>query len=261
MRLLDGKVVLVSGVGPGLGMSTVRAVLEAGGRAVLADAVADRVGRLRSELDASGSSTVAVGCDIRSVDDCRRAVAAAADTFGRLDGIVHVAAVDNSLGGLDGPALDEWPLVQSVNVEGTLQLTREALPLLTAAGGSVVVIGSVAAVRPRRGSLRLAYGMSKAALGAAVRYLAEELGPDAVRVNNVAPGFKYGPVVQSFFESEAARLGTSADEVAATYREELALPDFATDEDVAHTVVFFLSDWSRAITGQTIYVDGGFVMT
>lgn len=261
MALLDGKVVLVSGVGPGLGASTSRAVLNAGGRVVMADAVGDRVTQIRDQLDPSGDRTMAVPCDILSEVDCRAVAEAVKDRFGALHGVVNVAAVDNSAGGLMDNALGEWPRVHAVNVEGTLRLTRAVVPLMTeSGGGSVVIIGSTAAVRPRRGQLRLAYAMSKAALGSATRYLAEELGADRIRVNIVSPGFKYGPVVEGFFSAEAQRQGVEISEVMSEYLDELALPDFATDDDVANTAAYFISDWSRSVTGQTLYVDGGFVM-
>ncbi|WP_432842556.1 SDR family oxidoreductase [Dactylosporangium sp. CA-092794] len=261
MGVLDGLVVLVSGSGPGLGRATAAAALREGAGVVLADRQGDVLEQTHAEVDPGGERSVAVRADITSAEDCAAAVAAARDRFGRLDGLVNVAAVDNANGGLD-VALDDWDRTAAVNIRGTIQMTRAAVPLIREGGrgGSVVLIGSTMARMPGRTAPRLAYGMSKGALASAVYHLAGELGPDAIRVNNVSPGFKLGPVLDGYFRTEAQRRGVSYDEVADVYRAEVLLPELATDEDVANTAVFFLSGWSKAITGQTVFVDGGDVL-
>ncbi|MET7517736.1 SDR family oxidoreductase [Streptomyces sp. NPDC005373] len=257
---LDGRVVLVSGSGPGLGKSTAAAVLAAGGRAVVTDLDEERARSTAKTVDPDGTRTLALRTDITGDEDCAAAVARIRERFGRLDGMVHVAAYDTAVGGLmDEHSLTDWERSAQVNVAGSLRLTRAAVPLIREGGrgGSVVFIGSTSAVKVRRSSLRMAYGASKAALVAAAHSLCEELGPDGIRANTVAPGFKYGPAVAKYFRDQSELRGIPVEGIADVFREELALRKFATDEDVANTVCFFLSDGAKSITGQTLYVDGG----
>jgi NAD(P)-dependent dehydrogenase (short-subunit alcohol dehydrogenase family) len=130
---------------------------------------------------------------------------------------------------------------------------------MQATGGSVVLIASTAFARPRRTRWNGAYGMSKAALVTATYYLAEELGPDGIRTNTIAPGWKWGPVVEAYFAGEAERQGVTVASLVEPILEELSLRRMATDGDVANACAFFLSDRSQAITGQTLFVDGGHV--
>ncbi|MEZ4334420.1 MAG: SDR family oxidoreductase [Myxococcota bacterium] len=257
MGLLEDRVVLVSGVGPGLGRAVAAAVLREGGAVVLGDLDGARAASIREELDPDGQRSLAGVLDITSEAACAALVEEAATRFGRLDGLVHVAALDHLHGGLLAGGLDDWDRTSAVNVKGTLQMTKAALPLLQRQGGSIVVIGTVGVVRPRAEVLRLAYAMSKGALLTGVRYLARELGPHAIRVNTVAPGFKWGPVLEDWARGQAAQRGVALEDVVAGLERETALGRLASDADVADSVVFFLCDLSARVTGQLLYVDGG----
>ena len=257
MGLLDGRVVVVSGAGPGLGRETAVAALREGARVVLGDLECERARAIRAELDPSGERSLAQHLDITSEGACRALVAAAEARFGRLDGLVNVAAFDTAVGGLLDGGLEDWDRSAEVNVKGTLRMTRAAVPLLRVHGGSVVVISSVALFRPRLEVLRFAYGVSKGALFTAARYLARELGPAGIRVNTIAPGWKWGPVLERWAREEAVRRGISFEEMVAGMQAEVALRKLASDADIANSVVFFLSDLSSHVTGQCLVVDGG----
>ena len=112
----------------------------------------------------------------------------------------------------------------------------------------------------QEGVVQLAYGCSKAALETAAYYLSRELGPRAIRVNTVAPGWKWGPTLETGMRTQAEQLGVPMESLLAPVRETIALKRFADDDDVANAVVFLLSDRARAITGQTIFVDGGLTL-
>jgi NAD(P)-dependent dehydrogenase (short-subunit alcohol dehydrogenase family) len=253
---LDERVVLVSGVGRGLGYQVGAAVLREGGLVALGDRLS-HVYELQKELDPSGDRSLAGVCDITDQDRCEGFISEVAARFGRLDALVHVAAADRIYGGLLDGSLDDWDLAATVNVKGTLALTRAAVPLLHAdGGGSVVVIGSMGAVA-RPPIDMLAYGVSKGALRTAAWYLSRELGPLGVRVNTVAPGWKWGPVMADVLQTEADARGVGLEEVVAPIRDGLALRRIPTDEDVANLVVFFCSPYSDGVTGQTVHIDGG----
>src|SRR6478735_8614690 len=149
---LHGKVILVSGVGPGLGRAVASEALRAGARVVLGDLDGARVRAILSDLGADEDAALAVEADIRSLAACEELVSAARSAFGRVDGLVHVAALDTPVGGLLDGDLDDWSAVAEVNVKGTLQLTKLAVPLLRDSGaGSVVIVGSIAAAGPVEG--------------------------------------------------------------------------------------------------------------
>ena len=257
MGLLDTRVVLISGVGPGLGRAVASAALREGASVVLGDLDPARAESIAKALDPTGARSVVAALDIADPASCEALVERARERFGRLDGIVHVAAVDHLVGGLLEGGLDDWDRVSAVNVKGTLQMTRAAVPLLARQGGSIVVIGTIGVVRPRMGTLRFAYAMSKGALLTAVRYLARELGGQRIRVNTIAPGFKWGPVLEEWAQAESARRGVALAELVAGLEAETALGVLASDDDVADSVIFFLSDLSAKVTGQTLYVDAG----
>jgi NAD(P)-dependent dehydrogenase (short-subunit alcohol dehydrogenase family) len=258
MAILDGRVFIVSGVGPGLGRSVGATALEEGASLVLGDIDASRLSGIRQALDSSGTRSVAIEADIAAEPTGEALVAAAVDRFGRLDGIVHVAAIDYIVGGLLDGDLDDWTRAADINVKGTLRLTKAAVPALSQSGsGSVVIIGSIAAREPTEGIVQLAYGCSKSALETAGYYLSRELGPRGIRVNTVAPGWKWGPTLEIGMQAQADQLGVPIESLLAPVRDTISLGRFADDQDVANAVVFLLSDRARAITGQTIFVDGG----
>ena len=158
---------------------------------------------------------------------------------------------------MDG-SLDDLAAVMGVNVRGTLELTRAAVPLLReGATSSVVMVGSTASVRQGLSAGNLAYGASKGALVTAVHHLACELGPLGIRVNTVSPGWKWGPVLERYMRGEAKRAGVELNTIVESVSSKLALRRLADDDDVAAAIVFFCSDGARSITGQTLFVDCG----
>ena len=181
----------------------------------------------------------------------------AAERFGTIDGIVNVAAQDRLFGGIADTTEDQWREVLGVNIVGTMNVVREALPLLKAQGGSIVNIGSQAMDKPTVGMLQLAYGTSKGALRSATRYLAEELGEHRIRVNLVAPGWMLGPPVEMYIQGMAAWKKIPEDDVRGELESRMALKELATDGDVAETCTFLLSDRAHGITGQSLYVNAG----
>jgi NAD(P)-dependent dehydrogenase (short-subunit alcohol dehydrogenase family) len=257
-NVLAGKVILVSGCGPGLGAATASAVVRGGGSVVLGDLNGAQVAGIAESLDPSGARVAHAEANIASLADCERLVALADTRFGRLDGLVHVAAFNMAVGGLMDGDLDLWDRVSEVNVKGTLQLTKAAVPLLRkSGGGSIVIVGSIAAIHRIEGLAQIAYGASKAALGSATHYLSRELGPDGIRVNVVAPGWKFGVVTQQAMAKKAASEGITLDELMQPILAEHPLRRLPDDEDCANTIVFLCSDLAPTITGQTIYIDGG----
>ena len=147
--ILEGKTVIVSGVGPGLGGEVARLAVRDGANVVVAARSADKLAAAASELDASGDRVLAVPTDITELAGCEALVAAAVERFGALHGVAQVAAVDTALGNLAASSDDDWRRCFDTNVVGSMNLVRAAAPALRdAGGGAVVLIGSQSALLP-----------------------------------------------------------------------------------------------------------------
>ena len=248
-NLLQGRRVLITGGAGGLGLAFAEAAARAGARVAIADVRADEVQAAATNLREQGLPVDGLALDLRephSIDAC---VEAAVERLGGLDGLVNNAAVTNS-GGKPGEALDiaTWDLVMQVNVRGAWLMTNACLPALRASGRGAVV--NLASDTPLWGAPNLlAYTASKGALIAMTRTLARELGADGITVNAIAPGL---------VEVEAtAYVPAERHEL---YRRQRAIQRAQLPGDVSGAVLFALSDLSRFVTGQTLPVNGGFVM-
>lgn len=255
--LLKGKTVIVSGVGPGLGREVALAASREGANVVLGARREEQLKAVADEVDPAGTRVAYRSTDITDTDEVQALVDLAAERFGAVDGIVNVAAQDRVFGGIESTTEEQWREVIGVNVIGTMNVIRSALPLLKERGGSIVNIGSTAMLKPAPGLAQMAYGTSKGALLSATYYLADELGPHRIRVNLVAPGWMWGPPVEMYVQGMAAWKSLPEEEVLGELQSRMALPDLATDGDVAETAVFLLSDRAKGITGQSLLVNAG----
>lgn len=258
--LIEGKTVVVSGVGAGLGHQVAAAVVRDGGNAVLGARTESNLAKCAAEIDPDGGHTAWRTADITDEQSCERLAALAVERFGSLDAVVHVAAYDTHFGGLQNADFAAWQQVLDVNLLGTLRMTRACLPALKERGGSVVIIGTQSAIASPSEVEQAAYAASKGALTSAMYSLARELGPHRIRVNTVLPGWMWGPPVQGFVSYAAQAEGVPEARVRERLDARMALPRMATDGDVADAVVFFASDRARAITGQQLLVNAGELM-
>ncbi|GGS50478.1 SDR family oxidoreductase [Streptomyces cinerochromogenes] len=261
MSLLAGKTVVVSGVGAGLGHQVAAAVVRDGGNAVLGARTEANLARSAAAIDPEGARTAFRAADITDEGQCEALAELARERFGGIDAVVQVAAWDSYFGGLADADFATWRSVLDVNLLGTLRMTRACLPALRAAGGgSVVFIGTQSAVAAPSQVRQAAYAASKGALTSAMYSLARELGPDRIRVNSVLPGWMWGPPVQAYVRFAAQSEGVPEEEVLGRLTERMALPELATDGDVADAAVFLASDRARSITGQSLLVNAGELM-
>ncbi|MCX3286766.1 SDR family oxidoreductase [Streptomyces sp. NEAU-H22] len=260
MSLLAGKTVVVSGVGAGLGRQVAAAVVRDGGRAVLGARTEASLAKTAAELDPGRMCTAYRATDISDEAQCEALAAVARERFGGIDAVVHVAAFDGYFGGLEDADFESWRSVLDVNLLGTLRMTRVCLPSLKEVGGSVVFVGTQSAVAAPSQVRQAAYAASKGALTSAMYSLARELGPYRIRVNTVLPGWMWGPPVQAYVRFTAQTEGVDEATVLERLTGRMALPELATDADVADAAVFLASDRARAITGQSLLVNAGELM-
>jgi NAD(P)-dependent dehydrogenase (short-subunit alcohol dehydrogenase family) len=255
--ILEGKTLIVCGVGEGLGREVARLALRDGASVMLAARTAAQLEAIGSELDPSGKRVAWHATDITDTARCESLVQATRERFGSVDGLVSIAALDTLFGGLQDTEMGDWRQTFEVNVFGTMQLVRAAVPAMPD-GGAIVLIGSQSSFLPRLP--QIAYAASKGALMTSMYYLAQELGPARIRVNTVVPTWMWGPPVEAYVAGAAQQRGVTTDQVIAEIVEPMAIKEIPADDDVAEAVIFLCSDRSRMITGQALLVNAGELM-
>jgi NAD(P)-dependent dehydrogenase (short-subunit alcohol dehydrogenase family) len=254
--LLDGKTVLVTGVGVGLGRECAASALRSGANVVLAARRKDELAGAAADLDPDGGHTAHLATDITDPVACAALVALARERFGSVDALIQVAAFEHAWGGLYDLKPDDWRAAFDTNVLGALTLLRPAAAAMKeGGGGSVVFIGSQSMFKPAMP--QAGYAASKSALLTAMYYLADELGPDGIRCNMVIPSWMWGPNVQLYVSMTARQQGRTEDEVLQEMVADFPLRRMTEDGEVADVAVFFASDHAKAVTGQYLLVNSG----
>jgi NAD(P)-dependent dehydrogenase (short-subunit alcohol dehydrogenase family) len=253
MRDFDGKIVLVTGASTGLG-----AAMAVGAATRGAQAVVLNYARSKAEAEATAAAVRAAGAeavlvqgDVSDNDACID-IAEAAAKFGRIDCLANNAGTTKQVqnhADLDGLSAEDFARIYAVNVIGPFQMIRAARTLLEASErASVLMVSSIAGVAGIGSSV--AYAASKGALNTMTISLARALAPK-IRINAVCPGFIDTPWhAKGLSEEQIARMRAG---VAATSPLQVA----STAEDIADSAVFFLTDASRHITGETLIIDAG----
>ena len=255
--LLPGKKVVISGVGPGLGVELARAAAREGAEAiVLAARQAEYLEKVTAELRGSGSRAIPVPTDITDAAQCERLGEVALRELGQVDALINNAYFVGHHGPFEETRAEHWRAPFEVNLVGTLQVTRALLPALERANGAAVAnIGTIGSRRARADEI--GYAASKGALLVATRCLALELGPRRIRVNSIPIGWMWGPAVEDGVERMAAARGITRDEQLAEINKRMALGRLADDSECADAVILMVSDLARAITGAILDVNAG----
>jgi NAD(P)-dependent dehydrogenase (short-subunit alcohol dehydrogenase family) len=167
--------------------------------------------------------------------------------------------MDQVFGGVSDADFADWRAVYEVNVIGTLQLSKAAIPRLARESGTtgIVHILSQSMWVPATEVMQAAYAASKGALLSATYGMAKELGPRRIRVNAVVPSWMWGPMVQGYVAWTAASQKVPEDQVLSSLTARMALPEMASDGDVANAAVFMVSPFAGGITGQSLAVNAG----
>ena len=254
--LLRDKVVIVSGVGPGLGQELAHGAAREGARVVLAARTAAFLDELRGKLEAQGSECLAVPTDITVREQCARLVQATLERFGRVDSLINSAYTMGKVMLFEDADIDRWQVPIKVNLFGSLQLSQQVVaPMKAQGGGAIVMVGTVAARKPH--AKDTAYAASKAALQAAARNLALELGGYRIRVNTAMMGRMWGPAAELQVKQLSESRGIPPEVIKREQAARMALPEIPDDSECAGAVLFLASDYSRAITGATLDVNAG----
>jgi NAD(P)-dependent dehydrogenase (short-subunit alcohol dehydrogenase family) len=257
--LLEGKVVIVSGIGPGLGMELSTLSAREGAEAVvLAARTESRLDAAEAEIRDAGLATPVLKqpTDISDREQCRRLADATVDAFGRIDCLINSAFDPCVYDPIDKADMNDWRHTMDVNFFGTMGLTQECVRhMKDNGGGSVVMIATMVERKPM--AYQGGYAASKAALHAATKHLALELGRDGIRFNSCNMGWMWGPNVQGYIQSQARATGVPEQEVIDAVCANIPLGFIPEDGDCAKAAIFFASDYSRVVTGAALDVNGG----
>lgn len=254
--ILQGKTVLVTGVGAGLGRECGTSALRDGANVVLAARTAETLDTTAAELDPGGTRVATQVTDIKDPESCAKLVEVAKERFGSVDALIQVAAYENVWGGLYDLKFEAWRKAFETNVIGALTVIRPvAEAMKSGGGGSIVLIGSQSMFQPALP--QSGYAASKSALLSTMYYLCEELGPDNIRCNMVVPSWMWGPNVELYVTGTAASQGRTQEEVLGDIVGEFPLRRMTEDGEVADVATFFASDRAKAITGQYLLVNSG----
>lgn len=246
---LDGRVAIVTGASSGLGVAFARALSQAGASVALAARRLDRLERTRSLVDGDGGRAVAVGTDVTDPDQCDRLVSAAMAAFGRVDVLVNNAGVGTAV-----PATRERPehfrSVIELNLNGCYWMAQACARVMDP-GSSIINISSVLGMTTA-GLPQAAYSASKAGLIGLTRDLAQQwTARRGIRVNAIAPGY-FATEMTDGFEPGYVR---------DTLLPRTLFGRVGTPDELGPAVVFLASEASSYVTGITLPVDGGLLVT
>jgi NAD(P)-dependent dehydrogenase (short-subunit alcohol dehydrogenase family) len=249
---LTGKVAIVTGAGsrgPGLGNGKAAAILFAreGARVLCVDQARERAEETVALIRAERGEAEGFVADVTRADDCRAMVEAAVGRWGGLD-VLHNNVGIEARHGVMETTEEEWDRIMAVDLKSLLLATQAAVPAMRQRGaGSIICVSSVAALR---GFGRTAYAAAKAGVIGFVNSVAAELGPLGIRVNAIAPGTVWTPMVED--------LGPEARE---RRRRAAPLGTEGTGWDVGWGAVYLASDEARWVTGQVLVIDAGLTKT
>lgn len=249
---LKDKVAIVTGAGSrgeGIGNGRAAAILLAreGTRVLLLDATPGPAEETKAMIDKEGGTSLVAVADVTDAASCRAAVAAAVAAWGRVDVLVNNVGIGGPMGNAVEVDPAAWDAAMRVNVTSMMLMAKYAIPEMRKVGGGAIVnISSIDGLRG--GNPSLFYSASKGAVVNMTRSMAAHHGPEGIRVNCIAPGYVYTPMVFSQGMDPSLREAR---------RKNTLLQTEGTGWDIGNGVVYLASDQSRWVTGIVLSIDAG----
>jgi NAD(P)-dependent dehydrogenase (short-subunit alcohol dehydrogenase family) len=248
----ENKVALVTGAGSGIGLATARAFAQSGASVVLADWDERAASSAAGELMAQGHKALAIRCDVSDDAQVEAMVAQTVATFGRLDAAYNNAGVQNVLAETADTTREDYDRVMAINLRGVWSCMKFELRQMRAQGnGAIVNCSSLGGLVG--GAERGIYHAAKHGVIGFTKSAALEYAARGIRINAVCPGLIWTPMADRMV---AAGQG----EALRAMEKSVPMGRVGRPEEIAHTVLWLCSDAASYVTGQSISVDGGFIM-
>lgn len=245
MKLLEGKVAIVTGAARGIGKSVAIRFAQEGCNIAFTDLnVDENAEATKKEIEALGVKVQAYASNAASFDDTHEVVKEIVKDFGRVDILVNNAGITRD-GLMMRMSEQQWDMVININLKSAFNFIHALTPIMMKQkSGSIINMSSVVGVHGNAGQAN--YSASKAGMIGLAKSIAQELGSRGIRANAIAPGFIATEMTHQLSE-----------EVRAEWAKQIPLRRAGTPEDVANAAIFLASDLSSYITGQVIQIDGG----
>jgi NAD(P)-dependent dehydrogenase (short-subunit alcohol dehydrogenase family) len=248
---MSGRGVVVTAGAAGIGLAIAKAFAADGDRVHICDIDTKALDQVTSP----GGQISGTVCNIADRASVETFVSAAAQTLGGIDVLVNNAGISGPTASVEEMDPDQWEGVLAVNLTGTFNVTRLAIPHLKKSTAGVIV--NLSSVGGRFGYPdRSPYAATKRGIIALTETLALELGGDGIRVNAIAPGAVAGDRIERVLAARAASTGRTLEEVTADALAVQALKRFVDPDDIAALALFLASDSAKSISGQTVAIDG-----
>ena len=248
---LKDKVFIVTGGAKGIGEAISKLIGAEGGITVIAGRSAEDNDKTVAAITAAGGKAIGVTAELGEVTDCKKVIDFTMQQYGRIDGLINNAGVNDGVG-LESGSPEKFMASLQKNLSHYYNLAHYALPHLKASKGNIVNIGSKVADTGQGNTS--GYAASKGGINALTREWAVELLPYGIRVNTVIPAEVWTPLYETWIKSLP-----NPDEKLASIVSKIPLEKrMTTSAEIANMTVFLLSGLSSHTTGQIVYVDGGY---
>lgn len=253
--LLKDKVIIISGVGPGMGQSLAKIAAAEGAKVGIGARNSAFLEEVAAEIRAGGGHVVVRSTDVTSSSQCQDLAKAVEDSFGRIDGLVNSAYVHGEWLPTDMADPEEFGAIFNVNCVGALRMAQACLPAMKKAGGGAIVnVSTMSTVNPFPGEG--AYSAGKGGMNALTRHMAKDFGKHGIRVNLTRMGWIGGAPVLGFIDREVAS-GRDRDTVVKEITDRIPIGVIPPEEDCAKAVLFLVSDYAKVVAGASLDVNGG----
>ncbi|NQV96454.1 MAG: SDR family oxidoreductase [Acidimicrobiaceae bacterium] len=257
LGLLDGRRIIITGAGRGIGKGVAIACAAQGASIALLDIDSELVQSVVQDLKLQSSArAVSLQVDISSEASVQRAFAECIEELGQIDGVVINAGVLH-LEPVESMPLKDWQRVIDINLTGSFLCAREAAKLMQVNDGSSSIVFTSSLFGLRGGKENGAYSASKFGVIGLAQCLAAELGARGIRVNSVCPGQVQTEMIDKLLVDRSSLTGQSVEQIRSELLSHIPSHRMGTIEEIAQTFVFLLSEQSRYITGHSLVVDGG----
>jgi len=248
---LHGKVALITGASKGIGEAMARGLAEFGAKVVVSSRKQDAVDAVAESFRADGLEAAGIAANMGNMDDIQALVEKTVATYGGLDIVINNAGANPVFGPIQNTDARAFDKIIDVNLKGPFELCKKAYPILKERGGGAVInISSIGGLTPEP-HIGI-YSVSKAAIISLTKAMAQDWGPDNIRVNAICPGLIKTKMSEALWNNDA---------ILERFLDSIPIKRVGTPEDTAGLAVFLASDAAAYCTGGVYMLDGGYSAT